>query len=116
MFIFLVVTTVLMSAVLLISAGAKSLRTRHITEQMTTLGVPMGLMTFLIAAQVAGAAGAIAGLRWAPLGIAAAVGLTLYFAGAVAFHLRVRDHKGALPAAVLAVASVALIVLRAAAV
>ncbi|MCX5398844.1 DoxX family protein [Streptomyces sp. NBC_00102] len=114
MFLSLVVTTSLMAAVLLTSAGAKLLRTRHITEQMTTLGVPQGLMPLLITAQIAGAAGALAGLRWGPLAIAAEIGLTLYFAGAVAFHLRVRDHKGALPAAVLTVAAVALIVLRAA--
>ncbi|MFJ3704369.1 MULTISPECIES: DoxX family protein [Streptomyces] len=114
MFVSLVIVTVFMSAVLLVSAGAKSLRTRHITEQMTTLGVPQSMMTYLIAAQIAGAAGAVAGLRWGPVGIAAAIGLTLYFAGAAVFHLRVGDRKGALPAAVLTMAAVALIVLRAA--
>ncbi|WP_033222150.1 DoxX family protein [Kitasatospora phosalacinea] len=114
MFVALTVVTVLMSAILLASAGAKSLRTRHITEQMTTLGIPSGLMTFLIGAQVAGAAGAVAGLRWGPLGIAAAIGLTLYFAGAVVAHLRVGDLKGTSPAAVLTVVSVALLALRAA--
>ena len=110
----LAVVTVFMSALLLVSAGAKSLRTRHITEQMSTLGVPPGMMAFLIGAQIAGAAGAIAGLWWGPIGIAAAIGLMLYFAGAVAFHLRVGDRKGASPAVVLTMASVALIVLRAA--
>lgn len=114
MFVSLTVVTVFISAVLLVSAGAKSLRTRHITEQMSALGVPQSMMAFLICAQIAGAAGAIAGLRWGPVGIAAAIGLTLYFAGAVAFHLRVGDRKGSSPAAVLTMASVALIVLRAA--
>ncbi|MEW2620195.1 DoxX family protein [Streptomyces sp. NPDC048106] len=114
MFVSLAIVTVFMSAVLLVSAGAKSLRTRHITEQMATLGVPQSMMAFLIGAQIAGAAGAIAGLWWGPVGIAAAIGLTLYFAGAVASHLRVGDRKGAPPALVLTVASVALIVLRAA--
>jgi hypothetical protein len=110
----LVVVTVLMSAILLVSAGAKSLRTRHITAQMSALGLPQGLMAFLITAQMAGAAGVAAGLRWGPLGIAAAIGVTLYFVGAVVSHLRVGDGKGSLPAAVLTVASVALLVLRAA--
>ncbi|MGJ7416013.1 DoxX family protein [Streptomyces cinereoruber] len=114
MFLSLAVVTVFVSALLLVSAGAKSLRTRHVTEQMSTLGVPQSMMAFLIGAQVAGAAGVIAGLRWGPVGIAAAIGLTLYFAGAVAFHLRVGDRKGASPAVALAMASVALIVLRAA--
>ncbi|MER6217007.1 hypothetical protein ABT213_23530 [Streptomyces sp. NPDC001674] len=40
--------------------------------------------------------------------------MALYFAGAVAFHLRVGDRKGASPAVVLTMASVALIVLHAA--
>ncbi|MFD7970219.1 DoxX family protein [Streptomyces clavifer] len=113
-FVSLAVVTVFMSAVLLVSAGAKSLRTPHITEQMTTLGVPQSMMTFLIGAQIAGAAGVIAGLWWGPVGIAAAIGLTLYFAGAAAFHLRVGDRQGALPAVVLTMASIALIALRAA--
>ncbi|MFJ8433838.1 DoxX family protein [Kitasatospora sp. NPDC094019] len=113
MFVCLLVATVIMSALLLISAGAKSLRTRHITEQMSTLGVPQSMMAFLIGAQIAGAAGTIAGLRWGSVGIAAAIGLTLYFAGAVTFHLRVGDRGGASPAALLALASLALIVLRA---
>ncbi|MEU1418721.1 DoxX family protein [Kitasatospora sp. NPDC005751] len=112
MFVSLAVVTVVMSALLLASAGAKALRTRHITEQMSTLGLSQSLMAFLIGAQIAGAAGAIAGLRWGPVGIAAAIGLSLYFAGAVAFHLRVGDRKGASPAAVLTIASVALVVLR----
>ncbi|MFD9243344.1 DoxX family protein [Streptomyces sp. NPDC059556] len=114
MFVSLAVLTVVMSALLLLSAGAKSLRTRRITEQMSTLGVPQGMMAFLIGAQIAGAAGVIAGLWWGPVGIAAAIGLVLYFAGAVAFHLRVGDCKGASPAVVLTMASVALIALRAA--
>ncbi|KOU19125.1 membrane protein [Streptomyces sp. WM6372] len=114
MFVSLAVVTVFLSAVLLVSAGAKSVRTRHITEQMSALGVPQSMMPFLIGAQIAGAAGAIAGLWWGPLGIAAAIGLTLYFAGAVAAHLRVGDRKGAPPAVVLTMASVALIALRAA--
>ncbi|MEV0530392.1 DoxX family protein [Kitasatospora sp. NPDC050463] len=112
MFVSLAVVTVVMSALLLVSAGAKSLRTRHITEQMSTLGVPQSMMAFLISAQVAGAAGAIVGLWWGPVGIAAAIGLMLYFAGAVTFHLRVGDRKGASPAAVLTMASVALTVLH----
>lgn len=93
MFVSLAVVTVFLSAVLLVSAGAKSVRTRHITEQMSALGVSQSMMPFLIGAQIAGAAGAIAGLWWGPLGIAAAIGLTLYFAGAVAAHLRVGDRR-----------------------
>lgn len=42
------------------------------------------------------------------------MGLTLYFTGAVATHLRAKDYRGARPAAVLTFVSVLLIALRAA--
>ena len=48
----------------------------------------------LPACEFAGAAGLLLGLAWAPLGIAAAVGLILYFIGAIVAHLRVGDIKG----------------------
>ncbi|GAA4803266.1 DoxX family protein [Streptomyces ziwulingensis] len=114
MFTAYVVVAILMSTVLVVSAGAKSLRTQHITGQMATLGVPEGMLLFLAAAQVSGAVGLVIGVWWGPLGIAAAVGLTLYFAGAVASHLRVGDHRGTPPAIVLTLIALALIALRAA--
>jgi hypothetical protein len=50
-------------------------------------------------------------MRWPPLGVAAAVGLVIYFAGAVASHVRVGDLKGlASPGAMLALAAGALAV------
>ncbi|MFJ8546083.1 DoxX family protein [Streptomyces sp. NPDC093586] len=114
MFIAYAVLAVLMSAVLLVSAGAKTLRTQRLTAQMTALGLPEGILPLLVVAQVAGAGGLVIGLRWGSLGIAAAVGLTLYFTGAVASHLRVGDYRGTPPAAVLTIVAIALIALRAA--
>ncbi|MFF1464292.1 DoxX family protein [Streptomyces sp. NPDC058330] len=72
------------------------------------------MLPFLGIAQAAGAGGLVVGLWWGPLGIAAAVGLALYFIGAVTTHLRVGDYKGAPPAAVLTAVAVALVVLRSA--
>ncbi|MFI5824918.1 DoxX family protein [Streptomyces rishiriensis] len=114
MFITYIVVAVLMSAVLVASAGAKAIRTQHITGQIAALGVPEGMLLFLVAAQVSGAAGLLVGVWWGPLGIAAAAGLTLYFAGAAASHLRVGDYKGTPPAIVLTLIAIALIALRAA--
>ncbi|WP_329139024.1 DoxX family protein [Streptomyces sp. NBC_00670] len=113
MLITYIVVAVLMTTVLVASAGAKSMRTQHITGQMASLGVPEGMLPLLVAAQLSGAAGLVVGVWWRALGIAAAVGLALYFAGAVASHLRVRDHKGASPAIVLTLIAIALIALRA---
>ncbi|WUH89666.1 DoxX family protein [Streptomyces sp. NBC_00433] len=70
------------------------------------------MLPFLGAAQTAGAGGLVTGLWWGPLGITAAVGLTLYFIGAVATHLRASDYRGAPPAAVLTTVAITLIALR----
>jgi hypothetical protein len=53
------------------------------------VGVPRSWLRPLAAVKLAGAAGLVVGLRTAPaLGIAAAVGLVLFFVGAVITHLR----------------------------
>ncbi len=114
MFITYAVVAALMSVVLLASAGAKFTRPKRLVDQMSTLGLPYGVLPFLGLAQIAGAGGLVVGLRWGALGAAAAVGLVLYFVGAVAAHLRVGDLKGAPPAAVLAIVAVVLVVSRAA--
>ncbi|MFI6366189.1 DoxX family protein [Nocardia sp. NPDC050630] len=75
---------------------------------------PLGILPFLGAAQIAGALGLIIGIWFAPLAIAATIGVALYFVGAVGAHLRVGDNVGTLPAAVLVVVSGVLIGLRAA--
>ncbi|WP_066913122.1 DoxX family protein, partial [Mycobacterium interjectum] len=53
------------------------------------VGVPRSWLAPLAAAKLAGAAGLVIGLLGVPaLGIAAAVGLVLFFVGAVIAHLR----------------------------
>jgi len=66
--------------------------------------IPFGILL------ACGAAGLLAGFAVQALGIAAAVGLVLYFAGAVSAHVRVRDPKvaGAAGFLVLAVAALVL--------
>ncbi|PKV81471.1 DoxX-like protein [Nocardia fluminea] len=108
MFITYVIVTAFMSAVLLSSAIAKFTRPKRLVEQMDTLALPYSMLPFLGVVQIAGAGGLIAGSWWGALGVAAAVGVTLYFLGAVATHLRVRDFAGVPPAAVLAVVAVVI--------
>jgi hypothetical protein len=55
------------------------------------------LFPVLAASETAGAAGLIIGLWFAPLGIAAGVGVVLYFTGAVITHLRAHDREFASP-------------------
>ncbi len=48
--------------------------------------------------------GCWSGLLWAPIGIAAAIGLALLSIGAVAFHLRASDRVADMVPAVIGVA------------
>ena len=41
--------------------------------------------------ELAGVAGVLVGLRWAPIGVAAAIGLALLMLGAIVFHRRASD-------------------------
>jgi hypothetical protein len=59
-----------------------------------TIGVPLKYFPWLAACEFAGAAGLVAGIWWPPIGIAAGIGLVLYFVGAVVSHLRAGDFKG----------------------
>lgn len=54
MFIVYAIVAALMSAVLLASAGAKFTRPKRLVEQMSTLGLPYGVLPFLGVVQIAG--------------------------------------------------------------
>ncbi|MCF2530065.1 DoxX family protein [Yinghuangia soli] len=68
-------------------------RAEFVTEPLVEYGVPKAWWTPLAAAKLAGAAGLLAGLAVPAIGIAAAVGLILYFLGAVITVLRARSYK-----------------------
>ena len=74
------------------------------------VGVPRSWIPPLAAAKLAGAAGLIVGLVALPaLGIAAAVGLVLFFVGAVITHLRAHViYNIAFPAAYLCLSAATL--------
>jgi uncharacterized membrane protein len=97
--------------VLLGSAGAKLAKAARVVETMSTVEVPQRALPLLAAAEIAGAVGLIAGFFWWPIGVAAAVGVVLYFAGAVISHLRVKDTKSVAPGAVLGLLAIGELVL-----
>src|SRR5512142_735652 len=113
MFVAYAVVGIVLSLVLLASARAKLVRDQRVTESLTGAGVPLRAFPFLAACEIAGAAGLLVGLWLGPLGVAAAIGLVLYFVGAVGAHLRRGDVRGMPPAAVILVISVVALVLRA---
>jgi hypothetical protein len=85
-------------------------RTTKIIHEV--VGVPLRFFPFLAACEFAGASGLLVGIVWAPVGIAAAVGLVLYFVGAMIGHVRVGDIAGLGPAAFMLCVSGACLILR----
>jgi uncharacterized membrane protein YphA (DoxX/SURF4 family) len=77
-----------------------------------TVGVPLKYFPLLAACEFAGAVGLVVGI-WSPLiGIAAGIGLVVYFVGAVVSHLRVGDIKGIGSAVFMLVLAAGALVLR----
>jgi len=76
------------------------------------LGVPLKHFPLLASCEYAGAIGLLAGI-WRPwLGIAAGIGLVIYFVGATVGHLRVGDAKGVGPAVFMLLLVVVALALR----
>lgn len=105
MLIATVVVSVLLAAAVTGSAAAKLTHVRPVIETVTAVGFPEERIPVLAALELAAAAGLLIGLRWAPLGVAAAAGVIVYFAGALPFHFRAGDRNIAGPAALLLLAS-----------
>ncbi|MET3984868.1 DoxX family protein [Streptomyces sp. PvR034] len=87
----LVVTLV---AALMVGFSAYSLltRTSWVVEPLVAYGVPEGWWTPLGAAKAAGAVGILVGLFVPVIATLAAIGLVLYFTGAVITVLRARSY------------------------
>lgn len=111
MFVATVVVSVLLAAALAYSAVRKLGHRPEVVRTYLRVGVPEDKLNYLAIILLAGAAGLIAGLLWAPIGIAAAIGLTCYFVLAVGFHIRANDARNLptpLALAILAAAALAL--------
>jgi hypothetical protein len=86
-----VIVTLLLAALFTFSASLKLLGVPKSLEIRDHLGVKPLQWRLIGALELAGVAGVLVGLLWAPLGIAAATGLALLSVGAIAFHLRASD-------------------------
>ncbi|WP_381557653.1 DoxX family protein [Streptomyces eurythermus] len=111
MFIAYVVLAVLLSLLLLASARGDIIRDPKITEGLKAVGVPESWLLPLGLTKIAGALGLLAGIAYRPLGVAAAIGVILYFLGAVITHVRAGDNKGVGAPAVIMLVSAAPLVL-----
>lgn len=99
-----VLVTLLLAALFTFSSSIKLLGVPKSLEIRDHLGVSPIPWRRIGALELAGVAGVLVGLLWAPIGIAAAIGLALLSIGAVAFHLRASDRVMDMVPAVIGVA------------
>ena len=91
MFLATVIVSILLAALLAFAAIRKLSHREEVVRTYLRVGVPEDKLDYLAAILLAGAAGLILGLFWAPIGVAAAVGVICYFLVAIAFHIRADD-------------------------
>jgi hypothetical protein len=93
------VTTVVVALLVAFSGLGKIRRDPRVLKVIhETIGVPLKYFPLLAVCELVGALGLVAGIWWPALGVARAIGLVLYFVGAIVSHLRVGDIKGTGPA------------------
>ena len=114
MFIAYVVVTLLAAAANIFSTTLDFIRYKQVLINMAKAGVSESWITMLGILKAAGAIGLLVGIGVPLIGTAAAIGLILFFVGAIIIHLRARDYSFGLAVAFLLVA-VAALVLRLAA-
>jgi hypothetical protein len=114
------ITAIVLSALLALAAlgaGIPKIRLKgDIPRQLQEhMGASASLTRFIGLAEAAAAIGLAVGVFWHPLGIAAAAGLAVVFAGAIAYHRRAGDYANpktrgpAMAPAVLGLVSVATV-------
>ncbi|HEU5432902.1 MAG TPA: DoxX family protein [Thermomicrobiales bacterium] len=108
MFAAFIVVTLLAVAANGFAAGADFVHYNQVAVNMRRAGVPESWMTPLGVLKAAGALGLLVGIVVPPIGIAAAVGLVLFFVGAIVTHLRGHFYAFTFPVGFLALAVAAL--------
>jgi hypothetical protein len=105
------IVSVVLAVLLTASAGLKLSHREPVVQGYLRVGVPEARLNLLAAVLLAGAAGLLTGLVWAPVGIAAAAGVLAYFLLAIAAHVRATDTAHLGPPVVLATLAAACLVL-----
>ena len=109
MFTAYIVVTVLTAAANFFSATLDFIRYKQILINMARVGVSESWITILGILKAAGALGLLVGIGVSLVGMAAAVGLVLFFVAAIITHLRARDYSFGLAVAFLLLAVAALV-------
>jgi hypothetical protein len=110
MFSAYVVVTLLTIAANAFAATLDFVRHKQVLINAARVGVPESWLIMLGILKVAGALGLLLGLIGVPLiGTSAAIGLILFFVGAIITHLRARYYSLGFPSAFLVLAVAALV-------
>jgi hypothetical protein len=115
MFIAAVALSVLVAVLIAYAAIRKLSHRPEVVESYARAGVPESRLNLLAITLLAGAGGLVLGVFWAPLGIAAAVAVAIYFLAAIGFHVRAADVENARTPAVIELLTLAALGLRLAA-
>jgi hypothetical protein len=107
-----IVVSVLLAALLIHAAGRKLSHRPDVVASYARVGVPEHRLKVLAMLLLAGAIGVVAGIFVAPIGIAAALCLAVYFALAIAAHMRHGDLANVATPVVMLALSVVVLVLR----
>ncbi|MFE9890180.1 DoxX family protein [Streptomyces scopuliridis] len=93
MYIAAAVLSVILALMSLAAGAPKALLKGDVSAGLQShMGLSAGFVRFIGLAEVVATVGLVVGLFWQPLGIAAAVGVTVTLVGAVVFHVRARDY------------------------
>ncbi|MDT5371131.1 MAG: hypothetical protein QOC62_5562 [Mycobacterium sp.] len=98
-----VIVTVLLAILFTFASSIKLLGAPQSLAIRDHLGVTPARWRVIGLLELAGVVGVLAGLVWAPIGVAAAIGLALLSVGAVAFHVRASDGFAKTAPAVIAI-------------
>ena len=112
MFTATVTVSGLLAATISFAAVRKLSHRPEVVAAYARVGVPEERLNDLAAILLAGAAGLILGLVWAPVGIAAAGGLVVYFVLAIAAHVRFGDTAPLPTPIAIELMAIAALVLR----
>ncbi len=99
-----VTMSLLLAAACLLPAAGKLTGQSKMRQSAAHFGIPWPRYRLIGAAELAAAAGILAGLWWQPLGVAAAAGMALLLLGALVTHRRAADSGKEMAPALFALA------------
>ena len=88
-----ITVTLLAAAANIYAAASDFTRPAWLLHNMKKLGVPTSWLPILGVLKAAGAVGLLFGIAVPMIGVAAGIGLTLFFIGAIITHLRAGDRS-----------------------